>query len=94
MRTVNSKVTRYIDSKNENITTEDAIALYLQQAKPYPELWYESYKSRIVRRNAAAWGDYWDAMSAIASGETDEDEIDWSEFSCPIHQWQYLYCLI
>lgn len=84
--------TRYIDARAEDCSTEDAIALYLQQAKPYPQLWYETEASRIVRRNASAWYNYQDTMEAIANGDCDEAEIHWAEFSCPLQKWQYLYC--
>lgn len=82
--------TRYIESRNEDITTEEAIALYNCQAKPYPSLWYQSSKSFITQRNASQWRDRQDCLEALASGETAEDEIDWSELSCPIEKWQYL----
>ena len=82
--------TRYIESRNENITAEEAIALYKREAKPYPSLWYQSEKSFVTQRNASMWRDRQDCLEAIASGETDPDEIDWSELSCPLHKWQYL----
>jgi hypothetical protein len=82
--------THYIDCRNENITTEEAIALYKCEARPYPALWYQTEKSFITQRNAAMWFDRRDCLDAIASGEIDSDEIDWSELSCPLHRWQYL----
>lgn len=83
--------TRYIETRNENITTEEAIALYNCEAKPYPNSWYQSEKSFVTQRNASMWRDRLDCLEALASGETDSDEIDWSELSCPLHKWQYLY---
>jgi len=84
------QATRYIETRNENITTEEAIALYNCEAKPYPNSWYQSEKSFITRRNANQWWDLQDCKEAITSGDCDEEEIDWSEFSCPLHKWQYL----
>lgn len=83
-------MTRYIETRNEDISIEEVIALCNYEAKPYPALWYENAKSVTTRRNASQWRDYQDCLEAVA--DDDSEEIDWSEFSCPLNHWEYLVC--
>jgi hypothetical protein len=93
----------YIDTRKEDWTTEELLALYSGEVKPYPQGWHDTAEEIIAHRNASVQSDWEDSHEAIAkrcceaqiaSGECDEDEIDWSEFSCPVEPWAYLYQLI
>lgn len=85
---------QYIDTRNEShdFTTEELTALLQGTIKPYPSLWYETEEEILDLRNEGFASDWDDCMTAIASGDSNEDEIEWSEFSMSVEKWQNLYC--
>lgn len=73
---------RYIDcNKNRNYSVEELQALVNGNAKPYPCGWYENEADIIARRN--------DAIADVI--ESVEELDNYSEISCPVEKWAYLY---
>lgn len=80
---------RYIDTRQErDFTQEELIDLCTYKAKPFPNSYYQSEKSLITQKNAQAWIEYQELL--LVQQEYEEDGGDYSEFSCPLHKWQYL----
>ncbi|MBW4675942.1 MAG: hypothetical protein KME52_18545 [Desmonostoc geniculatum HA4340-LM1] len=80
---------RYIDTHQErDYTKEELMALWTGAAKPFPNSYYQSEKSLITDKNASAWREYQELMPQAQEYEADGG--DYSEFSCPLHRWQYL----
>ena len=85
---------QYIDTRNENyeFTTEELFSLLQGTVKPYPTLWYETEAEVLDNKNTEFTANWDDCMTAIMSGDYDEEEIEWSEFSMSVEKWQNLYC--
>lgn len=78
---INKKIMRYIDCyENRNYSSEELQALVNGDAKPYPQGWYESETEIIERRN-----------SEFNYDINIDDVEDFSEISCPLKKWAYLY---
>ncbi|MBH8566730.1 hypothetical protein I8748_32040 [Nostoc sp. CENA67] len=77
----------YIDTHQErDYSQEELIALCTGNAKPFPSSYYQSEKSLITEKNASHWREY----QELEKQEYEEEGGDYSEFSCPLHKWQYL----
>jgi hypothetical protein len=80
-------VKTYIDAReNRKFDKLEVLGLLTGELTPYPDGWYSTEEFVTEYKNSSFLNE-WDNLDH-------NDELDYSEYTCPVNKYEYLVCYI